>query len=183
MLHAFLCLQEKLSKILPLPILESVEYRSVMKDTETSQNYEATITRNALEQSWSKNFPTVNPLKVLVTGKSRRFTWNAKKSQRTKGIGFRKNIAELEKKGYIVPFLGALKQFLSIRVVFEAVVKSFESYSKETNGHYSDVSDGSYVRSNPVFVERRGEVLLFQIYGDDVELSNPLGSKKGKHKV
>jgi hypothetical protein len=93
-----------------------------MKDTETSLNYEATITRNALEQSWSKNFPTVNPLKVLVTGKSRRFTWNAKKSQRTKGIGFRKNIAELEKKGYIVPFLEALKQFLSIRVVFEAVV-------------------------------------------------------------
>jgi hypothetical protein len=154
-----------------------------MQESEKTQNYEATITRHALEESWSRNFPTVSPLKVSLTGKSRRFTWNGKKSKRTKGIGFRKNIAELEKKGYIVPFLEALKQFLSIRVVHEAVVKSFESYSEETNGHYSEVSDGSYVRSNPVFVERRGQVLLFQIYADDVELSNPLGSKKGKHKV
>lgn len=119
----FLCLQEKLSKILPLPILESLEYISVMQESEKTQNYEATITRHALEQSGSRNFPTVNPLKVSLTEKSRRFTWNGKKSKRTKGIGFRKNIAELEKKGYIVPFLEALKQFLSIRVVHEAVVK------------------------------------------------------------
>ncbi|KZR96095.1 Uncharacterized protein APZ42_009764, partial [Daphnia magna] len=35
----------------------------------------------------------------------------------------------------------------------------------------------------PLYVQQKDAILCFQIYMDEVELSNPLGSKKGKHKV
>ena len=42
--------------------------------------------------------------------------------------------------------------------------------------------DGSYFKSNPLFSEQPTS-LQVQLYYDDFETANPLGSKRGAHKV
>ena len=68
-----------------------------------------------------------------------------------------------------------------------AVLSSFQSHTtdvRRSDGNcYSDVWDGTFVESIPIFIRENGAILCFQIYMDEVELANPLGSKKGKHKV
>ncbi len=138
------------------------------------------MSRASLEQSWKTYFPTVHPVSVSVRGKTRIYRW--KKNQKRKRT-LPEKITELETKGYIIPFVTAVKQFLSIRIVNEAVLDSFTKFATEPNNRFYDVSDGTFLRENSVFVEQNGGVLVFQIYSDEVELANPLGSKKGKHKV
>lgn len=43
--------------------------------------------------------------------------------------------------------------------------------------------DGQYVKSLPIYIQHHGNLLGIQLYMVEVELVNPLGSKKGKHKV
>lgn len=50
------------------------------------------------------------------------------------------------------------------------------------DGVYRDFCDGSYVRNHPMFKENQ-EVLLLSFYFDELEVANPLGSKRGKHKL
>lgn len=50
------------------------------------------------------------------------------------------------------------------------------------DGAYRDFCDGSFVQNHPMFKENR-EVLLLSFYFDEVEVANPLGSKRGKHKL
>ena len=45
---------------------------------------------------------------------------------------------------------------------------------------FRDFCDGSYVRQHPTF--RTTDVLL-SFYFDELEVANPLGSKRGKHKL
>lgn len=86
--------------------------------------------------------------------------------------------------GYVVPFLQSLQQFLSIRQVHQSVIRSFTlGNSGDETDVYSDVWDGNFIKQNPLFLEKKGQVLGFQVNMDDVELANPLGSKKGKHKI
>ena len=49
-------------------------------------------------------------------------------------------------------------------------------------GVYGDFCDGAFVRSYPLLQEDK-EVLLIAIYYDELEVANPLGSKRGKHKL
>ena len=125
-------------------------------------------------------FPTVHPVAVPVRGKPRIYRWK-KNTRRNRRLP--ETITELETKGYIISFIQAVKQFLSIRVVFEAVIDSFTQFAKEPKQRYYDVSDGSFLRENQLFIEQNGGFLVFQVYSDEVELANPLGCKKGKHKV
>jgi hypothetical protein len=48
---------------------------------------------------------------------------------------------------------------------------------------FSDVFDGPYVKNHPMYIKHNGQILCIQVYMDEVEVANPLGSKKGKHKV
>lgn len=47
---------------------------------------------------------------------------------------------------------------------------------------FDDFRDGSYFKSNPLFSKHKN-ALQIQIYYDDFETANPLGSKRGVHKV
>lgn len=47
---------------------------------------------------------------------------------------------------------------------------------------YSDFCDGSYFKTHPLFTAKR-HALQIQIYYDDFETANPLGSKRGIHKI
>ena len=90
---------------------------------------------------------------------------------------------EVFETGYIIPFTESLKQFLSVKVVYETVLDNFKTNSFDDSDIYSDVWDGKFVKRDALYIELNGAVLCFQIYMDDVELANPLGSKKRKYKV
>lgn len=45
-----------------------------------------------------------------------------------------------------------------------------------------DFCDGEYVKNHPL-VKKNPETLLLGFYFDDLETANPLGSKRGKHKL
>ncbi len=93
-------------------------------------------------------------------------------------------IDEVFEIGYFIPFLESVQQFLSIKVVFDAVMLNFSSYDSSANPtDYSDVLSGSYIKKHPLYIKHNGQILCFQVYMDEVEVSNPLGSKKGKHKI
>lgn len=90
---------------------------------------------------------------------------------------------EVYEYGYAVPFLQSLEQLLNIKCVRDAVLLNFESNSLSLSDSFADVFDGDHIKSNPVYVAHEGRVLVFQIYSDEMDPGNTLGSKKGKNKV
>lgn len=134
------------------------------------------LTRSRLESSWKKFFPIVMPKPVVLNEGEPLYEWTKKKNNELV-------LDEVFETGYIIPFLESLEQFLSIKDVFDSVLLSFKSNTTLSSDLISDVWDGSFVKTVPLFVSQNGEVLGFQIYMDEVELANPFGSKKGKHKV
>lgn len=174
-----------MSKIVPPETLSTVAYQRAFSDCITSSsslNGEDLSTRHRMESSWKANFPPVMPVRVVVNADDNPppVTW----SFDDEGLPHFANVPDT---GYIVPFKESVTQFLSIKCVFDAVEKSFESNKQplapSTNRVYSDVWDSQYVRTNPVFISTNGSVLAFQLYYDDVECANPLGSNKGVYKM
>lgn len=51
-----------------------------------------------------------------------------------------------------------------------------------SGGVLCDVCDGSFVQSHVMFKEDP-ETILLSMYYDELEIVNPLGSKRGKHKL
>lgn len=49
-------------------------------------------------------------------------------------------------------------------------------------GVLHDFCDGEFVRTHPL-VKQNSETLLLELYFDDLEIANPLGSRRGKYKL
>lgn len=49
-------------------------------------------------------------------------------------------------------------------------------------GVLCDFCDGEFVRNHPL-VKANPKALLLALYYDDLEMANPLGSRRGKHKL
>ena len=86
-----------------------------------------------------------------------------------------------------VPFKGLDMVYISILIqlllskadVMEEVLQK-DHISED--GVFRDYCDGSFVRSHPMF-QSSHETLLLSLYFDELEVANPLGSKRGKHKL
>lgn len=128
-----------------------------------------------METIWSKSFPCVMPKPVKLNPDSPAVSVISRKDAQV--------FQDVFDYGYVVPFIESLEKVLNIKAVWKAVQSSFISNASPKPSSYSDVWDGSVIRSNPTFLKLNGAVLAIQIYNDEVELMNPLGSKKGKHKV
>ena len=61
-------------------------------------------------------------------------------------------------------------------------MEEIESRSSSDEGIYHDFCDGSSVRSHPLF-SKNPETIILAFYYDELEVANPLGSKRGKHKL
>ena len=129
-----------------------------------------------METAWSKVFPAVMPKSVVLNESDPSYDWRIDPE-----VGL--ILDEVFETGYIIPFTESLKQFLSVKVVYETVLDNFKTNSFDDSDIYSDVWDGKFVKRDALYIELNGAVLGFQIYMDDVELANPLGSKKRKYKV
>ena len=77
-----------------------------------------------------------------------------------------------------VPILGTLKSIFKNSEIIECFLQ--EKPSK--TGMYQDINDGLYFQNHPLFSQHR-HALQILLYYDDFETANPLGSKKGIHKL
>ena len=85
-------------------------------------------------------------------------------------------IKKLKAKGYYIPFLESLAQFLSMWGIFE-----YLNYSK-CSDLIEDVKDAAYYKNHEFFI-RHPDVLCFTLCVDDFEVANPFGTHRNVHKV
>lgn len=77
-----------------------------------------------------------------------------------------------------VPIIDTLKLVLSSREVREAIMCE----EKSTDGVLASFLDGQHAKIHPFFT-RYKQALRIQLYYDELEIVNPLGSKTGVHKL
>lgn len=77
-----------------------------------------------------------------------------------------------------VPIMGSLSSMFRNT----EVCNNFQKAKPHKDGFYRDVNDGTYFRNHPLFSQHE-HALQIQLYYDDFETANPLGSKKGVHKL
>ena len=62
------------------------------------------------------------------------------------------------------------------------VIEEVQSIHTSANEVYRDFCDGSFVKTHPI-LKHNTEALQLAFYFDELEVANPLGSKRGKHKL
>nr|XP_046468096.1 uncharacterized protein LOC124212256 [Neodiprion pinetum] len=85
-----------------------------------------------------------------------------------------------------VPILDNLRFILANpsarKIIFHKSKQITRNGNKQKNNTLQDINDGSYFASHPLFAHSN-YALQLQIYYDDFETTNPLGSKTGVHKL
>ncbi len=77
-----------------------------------------------------------------------------------------------------VPILGTLESMFTN----SELCHFFQQVKSHQDGIYKDINDGSYFKKHMLFGQKV-HALQIQLYYDDFETANPLGSKKGIHKL
>lgn len=133
-----------------------------------------------------------NPFSVLNTGAKRQKFFEEKweivepveyvlgvrfdvRRDRTTGVY---NQIPVTDKFVYVPILGTLKSMFKNSDLCECFLQD----KQHEEGIYKDICDGSYLKSNNLYSQQK-HALQIQLYYDDFETANPLGSKKGIHKL
>ena len=138
-------------------------------------------TSSKMESSWKQRFPAVLPVSVAVNCDAIPSERKWKKDKSGKQV-----LVSVPDIGYVVPFAESLTQVLNLKQVYQEVIKSFDRNSSSllsSPTSYADFWDGQWIRQNPVYIEQKGRVLAIQVYFDEVETANPLGSNKGVYKM
>lgn len=77
-----------------------------------------------------------------------------------------------------VPIMGSLSSMFRN----SELCNCFQKAKPHQDGFYKDINDGVYFRNHSLFSQQE-HALQIQLYYDDFETANPLGSKKGVHKL
>lgn len=88
---------------------------------------------------------------------------------------------------HYVLLLAVIKKMMSHKDVFhhvsqQSVAATLKRDSCSDDSHMESITDGELFRSD-VFFLNNPSALFIQLYVDEVELCNPIGAKKGRHKV
>jgi hypothetical protein len=89
------------------------------------------------------------------------------------------DVVEEEVMAMIVPFQDSLASFLANNELRQCALTQ---PTPSTDGKIRNVVDGSLWKNHDVF-RSYPDALIFQIYQDDIEVVNPLGSRTGVHKL
>ena len=114
-----------------------------------------------------------------------------------KKIGSSRRLIEIQDTFEYVPLLDNLERLLCNQDVFEEVYRVLlilgilaVIFYKVTRSHtrndhlIGDYCDGLLFKNHPLFGCNDGSLhLQFIVYYDDVEVTNPLGSRRGKYKL
>lgn len=140
-----------MDRLVPLETREHRDYQRLFSESLIEDD----VSRNQMEQTWKKRFPTVMPKAVVLTPTdSPMYEWVDKSLESGE-----MEIDQVYETGYYVPFLPALEQFLNIKTVHEEVQRSFERNHTSPVEVYKDVWDGKLVKQNPIFIKLNGDVL------------------------
>lgn len=96
-------------------------------------------------------------------------------NRRNRGTGTYDQVVVTDKFAY-VPILGTLQSILRNPNLSDMFISSHTP----KDGVYFDLKDGLYMKTHPLF-SHENYALLIQLFYDDFETANPLGSKKGVH--
>lgn len=99
-------------------------------------------------------------------------------SRKNRTTGLYEQVVVTDKFAY-VPILQTFKQSI---LIHPKTSYRFKSGTHNKDGIYSDIEDGLHIKSHPLFSTEKN-ALKIQLYYDDFETANPLGSKKGIHKL
>jgi hypothetical protein len=95
-----------------------------------------------------------------------------------RGTGRKRTLKTVKDTFVYVPVLESLQNLLKIDGVFEEVCNSHQN----KDGYLEDLCDGTMTKKHPLFGQDL-TALQICLYYDDVEMCNPLGSKKTVHKL
>lgn len=101
-------------------------------------------------------------------------------------LGYRKEMRQT-KSGFILKDIPETLQYISVIETLKQIVKNpnmrYHILHESPSSHgYSSYIDGSEFKNN-VFLQKYPNSLRLSLYYDDVEVTNPIGSKRGFHKV
>nr|XP_024657554.1 uncharacterized protein LOC106676865 isoform X1 [Maylandia zebra] len=156
-----------------LQSLPSQDTSSKKKLEQSFKNFENPFTLLNSEAKRNRHFKqkwaTVEPVEMVL---GTRFD-----SRRNKITGTFDQVIVTDRFAY-VPILETLK------TIFQNhhVVDMFKSRNMSREGVYADLIDAAYVKRCPLFSAEK-DALQIQLFYDDFETANPLGSKKGVHKL
>jgi hypothetical protein len=111
----FSFIQENLSSVVSNHALGTESFRNAFEMV----HYEEQMTRHHLESTWNTFFPAVMPIEVKLNPSEPTYTW-------VNSPAFGEILDEVFETGYVIPFIVALQQFLSIKDVYDAVKQSFQ---------------------------------------------------------
>ena len=75
-----------------------------------------------------------------------------------------------------------MENILQTLLRHKEICDEIERGNHSSEGVLHDFCDGELVRNHPL-VKENPETLLLAFYFDDLETANPLGSRRGKHKL
>ncbi|XP_023817614.1 uncharacterized protein LOC111948487 isoform X1 [Oryzias latipes] len=150
--------QDKRLKIKVEKSFEKLENPFTSFNSETKRS-------NYFQQKWK----TVEPVEKVLGVRL--------ENRRNRSSGTYKQVIVTDKFAY-VPILETLQSI--IRNPNFAHMLTSSHLSKD--GVYFDIQDGLYVKSHPLF-SKKDFAFLIQLFYDEFETANPLGSKKGIHKL
>ncbi|KAL3981345.1 alpha-tectorin [Sarotherodon galilaeus] len=156
-----------------LQSLPSQDTTSKKKLEQSFENFENPFTLLNSEAKRNRHFKQkwaiVEPVEMVL---GTRFD-----SRRNKITGTFDQVIVTDRFAY-VPILETLK------TIFQNhhVVDMFKSRNMSREGVYADLIDAAYVKRCPLFSAEK-DALQIQLFYDDFETANPLGSKKGVHKL
>lgn len=136
--------------------IDTDEFEDVLS---CEKNFLGLQTQRQREKTFSSLFGLLSPQEVVL-GTS--LIWKMKKQV--------PQLEEVECQGYYFPFLKSLERILSNEDFQKSTVKPVA-----TSGILKDVSDGKYYKEHKILCNVNS--LAIVAYYDDVELTNPLGSK------
>ena len=109
-----------------------------------------------------ENFHFVRPIEIILNPEEVKY-------------GARKEVV------HYVPIMEALKVLVEDKSFIQAT-ENFEEKKVGDDGTIKDVKDGEKYKNSQYFQDNP-QALALMLYSDGVELTNPLGSGKGKHKI
>ena len=177
-LHNLVCSLEEVVNGIQDQIKETV--LSCLSDEKTVEKVEQTLGHldnpftqlNSVEKRrkyFSKKWGVVAPVKKVI-GSRFDNRWN-------KNTGTFDQVLVSDTLAYI-PLLLTLQSVLKQ----SSVIDMFTSVQSSRSNLYSDLRDGTYFKKHPLF-SKDIPSLQIQFFYDDFEPCNPLGSKKGSHKL
>ena len=116
------------------------------------------------KQFYKKNFDFIEPVKVILKN-----TFSVDEGTTS--------LVERPTFGYFVPFQRSLEKLLEIIPTTEKL-----EYSGNVGDIKKNVFDGVYIKSK-INSQPDKNQLVFAIYCDDLEIVNPIGSHRTKHKI